>query len=158
MCKCSRKHAELFILTFLTITKVMIWRSNLNHPRGWQDLSSFLRSVEFYCCTYFTEEIGSYLRSELNSIEKFDLYLTFDVPRSGKDGHFHIHGTYPWTSIWTRVRAIYSPIQPYPFGPNVGLSIGFALHNKRTHFWSFTTYGNKSHVPFLYCVVSLVPN
>jgi hypothetical protein len=47
----------------------------------WFCLSSFLRSVEFYCCTYFTEEIGSYLRSELNSIEKFDLFLTFDVHR-----------------------------------------------------------------------------
>jgi len=52
---------------------------------------------------YCTEEIGSYLRSELNSIEKFDIFLTFDVPRSGKDGHFHIHGRYSWTSIWTRV-------------------------------------------------------
>lgn len=152
MCKCSRKHVELFILTFLAITKAMIWRSNLNHPRGWQDLSSFLRFVEFYCCTYFTEEIGSYLRSELNSIEKFD------VPRSGINGHFHIHGRYPWTSIWTRVRTTYSPMQPYPFGPNVGLSIGFVLHNKRTHVWSFTTYGKKSHVPFLYSVVSLVPD
>lgn len=66
MRKCSRKHAELFIVTFLNITKAMIWRRNLNHPRGWQDLSSFLRSVEFTVVFYGRNRFLRSVRIELS--------------------------------------------------------------------------------------------